>query len=128
MIDLWTVDVANCMGTQGKAVVPLDAVGVTSNCHVLTDGHIPRSWMLPNQHRRKTNADFATSDLTDQARALVSLPPWRAEIFVEGEMTAADAPVHRYDPWYVKLAYGVFVASLVGVLAILHVAPNLIVR
>jgi hypothetical protein len=43
-------------------------------------------------------------------------------------MTAADAPVHRYDPWYVKLAYGVFVASLVGVLAILHVAPNLIVR
>jgi hypothetical protein len=29
-------------------------------------------------------------------------------------MAAADAPVHRYDPWSVKLPYGVFVASLVG--------------
>jgi hypothetical protein len=43
-------------------------------------------------------------------------------------MTVADAPFDRHDPWYVKVAYGVFVASLVGVLAILQIAPNYIVQ
>jgi hypothetical protein len=43
-------------------------------------------------------------------------------------MTAANATSDRYDPWYVKVTYGVFVASLVGALAILQIAPNLIVQ
>jgi hypothetical protein len=43
-------------------------------------------------------------------------------------MTAADSTFNRYDPWYVKVAYGLFVTLLVGVLAILHIAPNYIVH
>jgi hypothetical protein len=43
-------------------------------------------------------------------------------------MIAADSMFNRYDPWYVKVAYGLFVTLLVGVLAILHIAPNYIVQ
>jgi hypothetical protein len=40
-------------------------------------------------------------------------------------MTAA---IKRYDPWYVKVAFGVFVTLVVGFLAVLHSAPNYIVQ
>ena len=30
-------------------------------------------------------------------------------------MIAADSMFNRYDPWYVKVAYGLFVTLLVGV-------------
>ena len=43
-------------------------------------------------------------------------------------MTAADATFNRYDPWYVKVAFGFFVILFVGFLAILHSAPNYIVQ
>jgi hypothetical protein len=43
-------------------------------------------------------------------------------------MTAANVTPNRYDPRFVKVVFGLFFASLVGVLAILQVAPNLIVR
>jgi hypothetical protein len=38
------------------------------------------------------------------------------------------APIKRYDPWYVKVAFGVFVTLVVGFLAVLHSAPNYIVQ
>jgi hypothetical protein len=34
----------------------------------------------------------------------------------------------RYDPWYVKVTFGVFVTFVVGLLAVLHSAPNYIVQ
>jgi hypothetical protein len=43
-------------------------------------------------------------------------------------MTAADAAFKRYDPWYVKVTFGLFVTSVVGLLAVLHSAPNYIVQ
>jgi hypothetical protein len=43
-------------------------------------------------------------------------------------MTAADATLNRYDPWYVKVIFGVFVSLVVGFLAVLHGAPNYIVQ
>jgi hypothetical protein len=43
-------------------------------------------------------------------------------------MTTADATTNRYDPWYVKVAFGLFVALVVGVLIVLHGAPNYIVQ
>jgi hypothetical protein len=43
-------------------------------------------------------------------------------------MTTADATLNRYDPWYVKLTFGVFVTLVVGFLAVLHSAPNYIVQ
>ena len=44
-------------------------------------------------------------------------------------MTAADATFKRYDPWYVKVAFGLFVTfEREGFLAILHSAPNYIVQ
>jgi len=42
----------------------------------------------------------------------------------EGSMAAADTTSNRYDPWYVKVAFGVFVSLVVGVLVVLHGAPN----
>lgn len=41
-------------------------------------------------------------------------------------MTAAT--FHRYDPWYVKVIFGLFVTLVVGLLAVLHYAPNSIVH
>jgi hypothetical protein len=35
-------------------------------------------------------------------------------------MTTADATATRYDPWYVKVTFGVFVTLVVGLLAVLH--------
>ena len=43
-------------------------------------------------------------------------------------MAAAYTTSNRYDPWYVKMAFGVFVALVVGVLVVLHSAPNYIVQ
>ena len=43
-------------------------------------------------------------------------------------MTAADATFNRYDPWYVKVTFGLFVTLVVGFLVILHNAPNYIVQ
>ena len=43
-------------------------------------------------------------------------------------MIAADTTSNRYDPWYVKVTFGVFVALVVGFLAVLHYAPNFIVQ
>jgi hypothetical protein len=43
-------------------------------------------------------------------------------------MTAADATFNRYDPWYVKVTFGLFVTLVVGFLAVLHYVPNFIVQ
>jgi hypothetical protein len=43
-----------------------------------------------------------------------------------GPMTAATS--NRYDPWYVKAAFGLFVGLIVGFLTVLHYAPNSIVE
>ena len=43
-------------------------------------------------------------------------------------MSAADATSNRYDPWYVKVTFGLFVTFVVGFLAVLHSAPNYIVQ
>ena len=43
-------------------------------------------------------------------------------------MTTADATSNRYDPWYVKVTFGLFVLLVVGLLAVLHYAPNFIVQ
>jgi hypothetical protein len=43
-------------------------------------------------------------------------------------MSAADATSDRYDPWYVKVTFGLFVILVVGLLAVLHGAPNYIVQ
>jgi hypothetical protein len=43
-------------------------------------------------------------------------------------MTAADATFKRYDPWYVKVTFGLFVTLVVGFLAVLHSAPSYIVQ
>ncbi len=46
----------------------------------------------------------------------------------ESLMAGADTTSNRYDPWYVKVAFGVFVSLVVGVLVVLHGAPNYIVH
>ena len=38
------------------------------------------------------------------------------------------AAIKRYDPWYVKVTFAVLVALVVGLLAVLHGAPNYIVQ
>ena len=43
-------------------------------------------------------------------------------------MTAADATFNRYDPWYVKVTFGLFVTLVVALLAILHGDPSYIVQ
>ena len=43
-----------------------------------------------------------------------------------GPMTAAS--FKRYDPWYVKATFGLFVGLIVGFLTVLHYAPNVIVQ
>jgi hypothetical protein len=43
-------------------------------------------------------------------------------------MTAADATFKRYDPWYVKVTFGLFVTLVVGLLTVLHSAPSYIVQ
>ena len=43
-------------------------------------------------------------------------------------MTAADATFNRYDPWYVKVTFGIFVTLVVGLLAVLHGAPSYLVQ
>jgi hypothetical protein len=43
-------------------------------------------------------------------------------------MTTADATSNRYDPWYVKVTFGLFVTLVVGFRAVLHGAPNYIVQ
>ena len=40
-------------------------------------------------------------------------------------MTAADATFNRYDPWYVKVAFGLFVTLVVGFLADTAQCPKL---
>jgi hypothetical protein len=54
------------------------------------------------------------------------------EFFVDGGATwqswmASPNKGSRYDPWYVKVAFGLFLFVLVGVLVALYVAPYLIV-
>jgi hypothetical protein len=39
-----------------------------------------------------------------------------------------DATSNRYDPWYVKVTFGLFVTLVVGVLVVLHGAPNYLVQ
>ena len=39
-----------------------------------------------------------------------------------------DATSNRYDPWYVKVTFGLFVTLVVGFLAALHGAPSYIVQ
>ena len=43
-------------------------------------------------------------------------------------MITANATFSRYDPWYVKATFGLFVSLVVGFLAVLHYAPNVIVQ
>ena len=43
-------------------------------------------------------------------------------------MIAANATFNRYDPWYVKVTFGLSVSLVVGLLAVLHCAPNFIVQ
>jgi hypothetical protein len=38
-------------------------------------------------------------------------------------MAASDASSDRYDPWYVKVAFGLFLSALVGFLAVLYGLP-----
>ena len=42
-------------------------------------------------------------------------------------MITANATFNSYDPWYVKVTFG-FVSLVVGFLAVLHYAPNVIVQ
>ena len=44
----------------------------------------------------------------------------------EEAMAASDASA-RYDPWYVKVAFGLFLSALVGFLAVLYGLPQMIV-
>jgi len=43
-------------------------------------------------------------------------------------MTAGDATLKRYDSWHVKVTFGLFVTFVVGLLIVLHSAPNYIVQ
>ena len=43
-------------------------------------------------------------------------------------MTPADPTSNRYDPWYVKVTFGLFALLVVGLLAVLHYAPNFILK
>ena len=45
----------------------------------------------------------------------------------EEAMAASDASSDRYDPWYVKVAFGLFLSALVGFLAVLYGLPHMIV-
>ena len=38
-------------------------------------------------------------------------------------MAASDASSDRYDPWYVKVAFGLFLSALVGFPAVLYGLP-----
>ena len=52
----------------------------------------------------------------------------RPIIIAQGEaMAASDASSSRYDPWYVKLAFGLFLSALVGLLVVLYELPHIIV-
>jgi len=42
-------------------------------------------------------------------------------------MAVSEAHSDRYDPWYVKVAFGLFLSALVGILIVLHGLPHLIV-
>jgi hypothetical protein len=42
-------------------------------------------------------------------------------------MAASDASSDRYDPWYVKVVFGLFLSALVGFLAVLYGLPYMIV-
>ncbi len=42
-------------------------------------------------------------------------------------MAISDARTDRYDPWYVKVAFGLFLSALVGILIVLYGLPHLIV-
>ena len=35
---------------------------------------------------------------------------------------------NRYDPWYVKVAFGIFLCVLVGLLVVLYALPHFIVE
>ena len=43
-------------------------------------------------------------------------------------MIVANATFNRYDPWYVKVTFGLFALLFVGLLAVLHYAPNFILK
>jgi hypothetical protein len=55
------------------------------------------------------------------------LETWRRQLPFGGSMTA-EAKHSPYDPWYTKVAFGVFVSLVVGVLAVLQLAPSYIVH
>jgi hypothetical protein len=42
-------------------------------------------------------------------------------------MAISDARADRYDPWYVKVAFGPFLSALVGSLIVLYGLPHVIV-
>jgi hypothetical protein len=42
-------------------------------------------------------------------------------------MAISDARTDRYDPWYVKVAFGLFLSALVCSLIVLYGLPHLIV-
>ena len=43
-------------------------------------------------------------------------------------MVSPDRSFNRYDPWYVKVAFGLFLCALVGVLVVLYALPHFIVE
>ena len=45
----------------------------------------------------------------------------------EEAMAASDESSDRYDPWYVKVVFGLFLSALVGFLAVLYGLPYMIV-
>ena len=74
--------------------------------------------MLPKEHSHKPNAVLTALTLqTRTKRRYVAMMVWRA-----------DATFNRYDPWYVKVTFGLFVTLVVGLLAVLHGAPNYLVQ
>ena len=46
----------------------------------------------------------------------------------EEDMVSPSRSSNRYDPWYVKVAFGIFLCVLVGLLGVLYALPHFILE
>jgi hypothetical protein len=115
------------------AALRTDASGKVPSADVPTASNAPSASPEDRAEHRQVTVMF--SDLVGSTALSARMDPEDLREVIsayqkyggEEAMAASDGSSDRYDPWYVKVAFGLFLSALVGLLAVLYGLPHMIV-
>jgi SAM domain (Sterile alpha motif) len=115
------------------AALRTDASGKVPSADVPTASNAPSASPEDRAEHRQVTVMF--SDLVGSTALSARMDPEDLREVIsayqkyggEEAMAASDASSDRYDPWYVKVVFGLFLSALVGFLAVLYGLPYMIV-